>query len=130
MPPPYCHNRPPSFVRLRIAALPLLPEPSLRSRHIRSMSSTFFCPFDFVKGQHVLTPSETRLQVRHEDKYRGLIPRLLAVVESQSTSLFSFVSFLIWLIFKERSIKGFFDGASLRLSCKIFPSAIVGRCTN
>ncbi|KAI0276992.1 mitochondrial carrier [Russula aff. rugulosa BPL654] len=53
-------------------------------------------PFDVIK---------TRMQVRHEDKYRGLIPTFLAV----------------W---KERGMRGFFDGASLRLSRKIFSSAI------
>jgi solute carrier family 25, member 38 len=41
-----------------------------------------------------------------------------------STSLFGLVSFLIWPVFKERGIQGFFDGASLRLSRKIFSSAI------
>jgi solute carrier family 25, member 38 len=63
------------------------------------------------------------MQVRREDKYRGLIPTFLAVWKV-STSLFGLVSFLIWLVFKERGTPGFFDGASLRLSRKIFSSAI------
>jgi solute carrier family 25 protein 38 len=63
------------------------------------------------------------MQVRHEDKYRGLIPTFLAVWKV-STRLSGLVSFLIWLVFKERGIRGFFDGASLRLSRKIFSSAI------
>jgi solute carrier family 25, member 38 len=62
------------------------------------------------------------MQVRHEDKYRGLIPTFLAVWKV-SNSLFGLVSFLIWLV-KERGMRGFFDGASLRLSRKIFSSAI------
>jgi len=53
-------------------------------------------PFDVIK---------TRMQVRSEDKYHGLTRTALTV----------------W---KERGISGFFDGASLRLSRKIFSSAI------
>jgi solute carrier family 25 protein 38 len=63
------------------------------------------------------------MQVRHKDKYRGLIPAFLTVWKV-STSLFVLVSFLIWLVFKERGIQGFFDGAFLRLSRKILSSAI------
>ncbi|KAH9995100.1 mitochondrial carrier [Russula vinacea] len=53
-------------------------------------------PFDVIK---------TRMQVRREDKYRGLIPTVLTV----------------W---KERGVHGFFDGVSLRLSRKILSSAV------
>jgi len=53
-------------------------------------------PFDVIK---------TRMQVRREDKYRGLARTALTV----------------W---NERGIPGFFDGASLRLSRKILSSTI------
>jgi len=53
-------------------------------------------PFDVIK---------TRMQVRSEDKYRGLARTILTV----------------W---NEHGVSGFFDGASLRLSRKIFSSAI------
>ena len=65
------------------------------------------------------------MQVRHEDKYRGLIPTFLTAWKD-STSLFGLVSFLIWLVFKERGIQGFFDGTSLRLPQDIFFGDWVG----
>jgi len=53
-------------------------------------------PFDVVK---------TKLQVRSEDRYRSLL-------RTMST---------IW---KQRGLNGYFDGVSLRLSRKVFSSAI------
>ncbi|KAH9853007.1 solute carrier family 25 member 38 [Lenzites betulinus] len=53
-------------------------------------------PFDVLK---------TKMQVRSETKYRGLLSTAVA-------------------IFRQRGVPGFFDGATLRMSRKIFSSAI------
>ncbi|KAI0829262.1 solute carrier family 25 member 38 [Trametes gibbosa] len=53
-------------------------------------------PFDVLK---------TKMQVRSETKYRGLLSTVVA-------------------IFRQRGVPGFFDGATLRMSRKIFSSAI------
>ena len=63
------------------------------------------------------------MQVRREDKYCGLVPTFLAVWKV-SASVFGLVFISDMAVFKERGMQGFFDGASLRLSRKIFSSAI------
>jgi solute carrier family 25, member 38 len=64
------------------------------------------------------------MQVRREDKYRGLIPTVLTVWKVSTSPLILFFSFLRQLVPKERGVHGFFDGVSLRLSRKILSSAV------
>ena len=64
------------------------------------------------------------MQVRREDKYRGLIPTVLTVWKVSNSLLILFFSFLRQLVPKERGVHGFFDGVSLRLSRKILSSAV------
>ncbi len=81
-------------------------------------------PFILLKGHRALTPFG-RQGCKFAVKINTVALSRQSWLCGKSALVFLiFVSFLTRLVFKERGIHGFFDGASLRLSRKIFSSAI------
>lgn len=67
---------------------------------------------------------KTKMQVRREERYQGVVQTVRTVWQVCERLYVIFMGLMHLFPVKQRGMAGFFDGATLRLSRKVFSSAI------